>query len=217
MPQAKLYWCPQRCTRQTAHTHRHGHLRHTFCLVVKQSILLKLSKQIRHALRLPACDELLQHLGNDCFFRAFTADLDSLFETIRINCQVGTHARLLVRHSTRWMRSTPPKCRRHTARRASSAHTPAAKSNEPPTVLNLRCARGEARRRRVLAAKRAYRVALMMAMHTNVAASTQSCKAMGPPGVVNCGRKATKNTMPLGLSAVTSQVLTNRHQRGRLG
>jgi len=54
-----------------------------------------------------------------------------------------------------------------------------------------------------------------VAITTKVAARIHSWRATSAPGSMNCGRKATKNTMPFGFSAVTSQVFANSRQRER--
>jgi hypothetical protein len=54
---------------------------------------------------------------------------------------------------------------------------------------------------------------LIAASTTNVTDSTQSCIRTSPAGFRNCGRNATKNTIPFGLSAVTRYVFAKSRQR----
>ena len=49
----------------------------------------------------------------------------------------------------------------------------------------------------------------MVAKATKVTASNHIWNTPFPPGVMNCGKKAMKKTMPFGLSAVTKYVLVN--------
>src|SRR5262245_32222680 len=79
-------------------------------------------------------------------------------------------------------------------------------------MLKRCCARAEARKRRADAANTAYTVALTIANATKVAASTQSWVPTLPVGLMNCGRNATKNTMPLGFRAVTRYVFANNRR-----
>ena len=107
----------------------------------------------------------------------------------------------------------------YVVRLAAIAHNPAAESSDPPARLNRRCARDEVNNLLADPANIAYSEELRVARITKVVDRIHNCCATGLSAVMNCGRKATKKIMPLGLSAVTSQVLANsRHlEPGALG
>ena len=75
--------------------------------------------------------------------------------------------------------------------------------------MNLRCAFSDSKILRALAANIAYSAALSVANKTNVVERIQSCGHAGSDVLINCGRKATKNIIPFGFKAVTSQVFPN--------
>ena len=49
----------------------------------------------------------------------------------------------------------------------------------------------------------------MVAISTKVMERIHNCGPVDTDGLINCGRNATKNTIPFGFSAVTSQVVPN--------
>lgn len=69
-------------------------------LVIEGVVPVELAEEFGNPTLLPSSDELLQRLGDSGLLGAFTAHLHGAFEQGGIDCEVGSHVRLLVRELT---------------------------------------------------------------------------------------------------------------------